>query len=233
MGAAMARKNFAYVKPLILVTALGIAVYTAHVLGFGGTIAGLRDFISSFGFWGPAVFVLIYAVAVTALVPGSVMTIAAGALFGATRGIVTVSIASTLGAALSFLVARYFLRELVEKWLKKNEQFTKLDNLAEKHGAIIVAITRLVPLFPFTLLNYGFGLTKARFSTYIFWSWLCMLPGTVLYVAGSDVIFKLIANGKIPLGPAMAFSVFGVLLVILVKYAKTYLNKKEEKTEKI
>jgi uncharacterized membrane protein YdjX (TVP38/TMEM64 family) len=154
-------------------------------------------------------------------------------LFGTTRGIVTVSVASTLGAALSCLIARYFLRELVEKWLKKNEQFTKLDNLTEKQGAIIVAITRLVPLFPFTLLNYGFGLTKARFGTYIFWSWLCMLPGTVLYVAGSDVIFKLIANGKIPFGPAMAFTVFGVLLIILVKYAKAYLKKKEGKRESI
>lgn len=229
----MARENFAYVKALILVTALGAAVYTAHILGLGGTLAGFRNFIRDLGFWGPAVFVLIYAAAVTALVPGSAMTIAAGVLFGTTRGIVTVSVASTLGAALSFLIARYFLRELVEKWLKKNEQFTKLDNLTEKQGAIIVAITRLVPLFPFTLLNYGFGLTKARFGTYIFWSWLCMLPGTVLYVAGSDVIFKLIANGKIPFGPAMAFTVFGVLLIILVKYAKAYLKKKEGKRESI
>ncbi len=172
-------------------------------------------------------FALIYAVAVTALVPGSALTIAAGALFGTALGVLTVSAASTMGAALSFLIARYFLRESVEKWLGDSEKFARLGALTEKYGAAIVAVTRLVPLFPFTLLNYAFGITRIKFGTYIFWSWLCMLPGTVLYVAGSDIAAKLIYSGKAPRGAAAAFAVFCVLLVILVRRARAYLKKKE------
>ena len=116
------------------------------------------------------------------------MTAAAGALFGSFWGVVYVNIAATIGAALAFLVARYWARRAVVNWLQGNARFQKLDALTSKHGAVIVAVTRLVPLFPFNLLNYGFGLTRVGFWTYLFWSWLCMLPGTVLYVVGTDAV---------------------------------------------
>jgi uncharacterized membrane protein YdjX (TVP38/TMEM64 family) len=67
--------------------------------------------------------------------------------------------------------------------------------MTERHGAIIVAITRLVPIFPFNLLNYGFGLTRVRFGTYLLWSFLCMLPGIALYVVGADALTRGLAEG--------------------------------------
>ncbi len=72
--------------------------------------------------------------------------------------------------------------------------------MTEKHGAIIVAVTRLVPLFPFNLLNYGFGLTRVPFWTYLFWSWLCMLPGTIAYLVGTDAVILAVTTGELP-GP--------------------------------
>ena len=216
-------------KPAIILVALIIIIEATRYFGFDTRLSQLKLWILSLGFWGPFVFAIIYAVSVTALVPGSAMTIAAGALFGTIKGVIIVSVASTLGAALSFFIARHLARETVERWLEKNEKFKKLDKLTEKRGAVIVAITRLVPLFPFTLLNYGFGLTKVRFSTYLFWSWVCMFPGTVLYVAGSDAVSKFVTHEASPLGAVAVFAVFGALLYFLVRYARGLLKDSEEK----
>jgi len=153
--------------------------------------------------------------------------VAAGALFGSILGVISVSIASTLGASLAFLVARYFARDAVARWLSANEKFRRLDKMTEEHGAIIVALTRLVPIFPFNLLNYGFGLTRVRFWTYVFWSWLCMLPGTVLYVVGADAVIQAITEGKVPWALLGVILAFVVLLTFLVRHARRRPQAKE------
>jgi uncharacterized membrane protein YdjX (TVP38/TMEM64 family) len=137
-----------------------------------------------------------------------------------------VSLASTIGASFSFLIARYFARDAIAGWLSKREKFKKLDGMTEEHGAMVVAATRLIPIFPFNLLNYGFGLTKIPFRTYVFWSWLCMLPGTVLYVVGVDAVIQLIIQKKMPW---ILFGVIAgvvVLLVFLVKFALSKIKDK-------
>jgi uncharacterized membrane protein YdjX (TVP38/TMEM64 family) len=170
----------------------------------------------------------LYAAAVVAALPGSALTVAAGALFGSLLGVVVVSIAATLGASLSFLVARYFARESVAQWLSRKEKFQKLDKLTEERGAIVVALTRLVPIFPFNLLNYGFGLTRVRFWTYVFWSWLCMLPGTVLYVVGADAFVKGVSQGRIPWELIAAILIVAVALGFLVRYSRGRLQSQEK-----
>ncbi len=218
-------------RPLALLTVLIIVFVLAKIFGVGERLGELRQWIESLGAWGPVVFVFLYTVAVVAALPGSALTVAAGALFGSLLGVIVVSFGSTLGASLAFLVARYFARDAVARWLSTNEKFRRLDELTERHGAIIVALTRLVPLFPFNLLNYGFGLTRVRFWTYVFWSWLCMLPGTVLYVVGADAIFSGIARGEIPWTLIGALVGAGVILVVLVRYARTKLKEKETSVE--
>jgi uncharacterized membrane protein YdjX (TVP38/TMEM64 family) len=161
------------------------------------------------------------------------ITIAAGAIFGSVVGVIVVSIGSTIGASLAFLIARYFARNATEKWLSSRQTFKKIDNLTQKHGAIIVAIVRLVPLFPFNLVNYGFGLTNVRFWTYVVWSWLCMLPATILYVVGTDAVIQAIVGKKVPwtlVGIAIGT---GILLVVLVRVARKRLHaEKKSKTRK-
>jgi 6-phosphogluconolactonase len=217
------------IKPVILIIAVVILINLARYLGLGEKLGELQGWIKGLGMLGPIVFLFIYAAATTALIPGSAMTIMAGSIFGSAAGIIIVSAASTFGASLSFLIARYFARNSVVEWLGENEKFKSLDELTEKHGAIIVAITRLVPLFPFTLLNYGFGLTKVPFKIYVFWSWLCMLPGTVMYVVGSDVVSKTITSGRVPWILIGVFAFIVVLLAFLVKIAGRTLRIKEEK----
>jgi uncharacterized membrane protein YdjX (TVP38/TMEM64 family) len=170
------------------------------------------------------VFVLIYSAAVVCAVPGSALTVASGALFGSVLGVVVVSVASTLGASLAFLIARYAARDAVAGWLSKNDKFRRLDVLTRERGAMIVAVTRLVPLFPFNLLNYGFGLTGVAFRTYVFWSWLCMLPGTAVYVMGGDVFARGLTQGGVPWGLIAATAGAAIVLAILIRLARQKLK---------
>lgn len=199
-------------KPVLLLAAVVAVMILAKVFGAGEHLKALQGWISELGFWGPLVFILLYAVATVAALPGSVMSVFAGAVFGPVLGVAVVIFGATLGASLAFLVARYFARGAVAAWLSTKEKFRQLDELTGKQGAIMVAVTRLVPLFPFNLLNYGFGLTRVPFWTYVGWSFLCMLPGTVLYVVGASAVTEAIADGRIPW--VLVFVVAAILLII-------------------
>ena len=202
-------------------------VVLARILGAESYLVAVRDWIDGLGKLGPVAFVGIYIVAVVAAVPGSALTIAAGVLFGSVVGTILVSVGSTVGASLSFLIARYLARGATANWLSGSERFRRLDRMTERHGAVIVALTRLVPLFPFNLLNYGFGLTRVRFGTYVFWSWLCMLPATVIYVVGGDALIRGIAEGRVPWLPIGTLLLVGFALVFVVRGIRGRLSVDE------
>ncbi len=216
-----------HVKPLALIATLVALMVLAKALGLGDRLGSLRDWIVSLGAVGPVVFGVIYIAAVIAMIPGFAITVAAGAIFGAAWGSIYVSVASTIAAAACFLIARYFARDSISTWLSRSPKFRRLDAMTERHGAIIVAITRLVPLFPFNLLNYGFGLTKVQFTTYVFWSWLCMLPGTVLYVVGADALVTTLREGKLPWTLLSALAVVSALIFFIVRTARRSLKQAE------
>jgi uncharacterized membrane protein YdjX (TVP38/TMEM64 family) len=185
-------------KPVALIAGVLVMLLVARYFGLDQYLKALQPWIESLGPLGPLAFIAIYVLASVMAIPGSPLTIAAGVLFGSFWGVVWVSLGSTAAAGACFLIARYVARESIEKNLKDNKQFQKLDDLTAEQGAFIVAIVRLLPIFPFNLLNYGFGLTRVPFITYLFWSWLCMLPGTILYVVGADAVKQAIAKGEIP-----------------------------------
>jgi uncharacterized membrane protein YdjX (TVP38/TMEM64 family) len=214
----------AWWRPVALAVLVLSALLLAHFFGVGARLGGLREWISAQGSWAPVIFVLVYIGAVMAAVPGALLTLAGGALFGVAYGVILVSIASTAGAAVCFLIARYMARDAVMRWVGSNERFRRLDDMARRHGAVIVALTRLVPLFPFNVLNYGFGLTAIPFRTYLFWSWLCMLPATVLYVAGSDALFSGLQQGRVSSGLIAVIVAAAILLALLIPFAKRRLN---------
>jgi uncharacterized membrane protein YdjX (TVP38/TMEM64 family) len=217
-------------RPILLVALIITIFILAILFGVGEKLGVLREWIQSLGVLGPAVFVGLYVLGVVAGIPGSALTVAAGGLFGSWLGVILVSLSSTIGASFSFLIARYFARDAVAHWLSRREKFKKLDRMTEEHGAVMVAITRLVPIFPFNLLNYGFGLTGIPFWTYVFWSWLCMLPGTVLYVVGVDAVIQLIVLRKVPWTLFGVIAGVGVLLALLVKFARRKIKDKGEES---
>ncbi|MCX5857055.1 MAG: TVP38/TMEM64 family protein [Deltaproteobacteria bacterium] len=215
-------------RPISLLVFVAAMIILTKIFGWGEQLGNLRQWIQSLGAWGPVVYVLIYILSTVAALPGVVISIIGGAIYGSFLGVILVSIGSTLGASLAFLIARYFARGAVVRWLSKDEKFSRLDEMTEKHGAVIVAIVRLIPLFPFDLLNYGFGLTRIPFRTYVLWSWLCMLPGTVLYVVGADAVSKAIVSGGIPWPLIIIVMACAVLLFLLARYAYRILNNREK-----
>jgi uncharacterized membrane protein YdjX (TVP38/TMEM64 family) len=170
----MRKYRLLLVLAVLVVLALAGRRAAALLPAFSAWVDGL-------GAWGPVVFVAGYALATVAFVPGSLLTLAAGALFGLARGTVLVLVAATLGASLAFLVARYLARDLVERRLAGNERFAAIDRAVGVEGRKIVFLLRLSPLFPFNLLNYALGLTRVRFADYLLAS-AGMVPGTLLYV---------------------------------------------------
>jgi uncharacterized membrane protein YdjX (TVP38/TMEM64 family) len=142
----------------------------------------LLRWISGLGSTAPLVFVPSYVVACVLFIPGSILTLSAGFLFGVVRGCIYVSIAATLGATVAFLIGRYAARQWVAARLASYPKFKGVDEAVAHEGWKIVALTRLSPLFPFNLLNYAFGLTNIRVRDYVVASWVGTLPGTIVYV---------------------------------------------------
>jgi uncharacterized membrane protein YdjX (TVP38/TMEM64 family) len=169
---------------LILYAVLGLAVLAALILGgrkAGQYIPQFAAWVEGLGLWGPLVFILGYAIATVAFIPGSLLTLAAGAIFGLVRGTVYTFLGATLGASAAFLVARYVARNAIERKIAGNPKFAAIDRAVGQEGFKIVALLRLSPVFPFNLLNYSLGLTKVPFLDYFLAS-IAMLPGTLLYV---------------------------------------------------
>jgi len=153
----------------------------------GGYVQSFAAWVDGLGAWGPAVFIVGYALAVAAFVPGSLLTLAGGAIFGVGAGTSYVFCAAVLGSSLGFLIARYLARAAVERRLAGNEKFAAIDRAVGRQGRWIVFLLRLSPVFPFSLLNYALGLTSVRFADYLAAS-VGMLPGTVLYVYSGKAV---------------------------------------------
>jgi uncharacterized membrane protein YdjX (TVP38/TMEM64 family) len=169
---------------LITYAVAGVIVLAALILGgrqAGRYVPQFAAWVEGLGVWGPVVFILGYAVATVAFIPGSLLTLAAGAIFGLARGTLYTFCGATLGASGAFLVARYLARRAIERKIAGNAKFAAIDRAVGQEGFKIVALLRLSPIFPFNLLNYSLGLTRVPFLQYFLAS-IAMLPGTLLYV---------------------------------------------------
>ncbi len=185
-------------RPIVLVAVVLVVWTVAYSCRADKELADLRDWIAALGAIAPIAFIILRAGAAVAVIPGSPVTATAAALFSPVTAIVCVSAGKTLGACVSFLIARYFARDAVAQWLATKPKVHRFDALVASHGALVVALMRLVPAVPFSWQNYGFGLTPIRFATYLFWSWLCMLPGAIFVVSGANVIIETSMSGRIP-----------------------------------
>lgn len=188
----------------------------------------LKLYIKSFGIMAPCVFILLFALATVLFVPGLPITVLAGMLFGAFWGTVYVVIGSTIGVSLAFLIGRYIGRDFVKKMADKNPRMSKLDNYIKKQGNTILIISRLVPLFPFNLQNYVYGITDIEFGTYFWYSLLFMVPGTIIYTCFGALAFSSMAMDKI----IIYSSILLIALCALIIIPKKIFNLKSEMVSK-
>src|SRR5665647_450514 len=202
-------KKAGVIRPLLLVLLIGavIAVQYVHPEQYLDQ-ERLRQFGASHGVLLPLMYLVVWTVGPLFL-PGLPITLAGGVLFGPIWGVIYTAVGSTCGAGLVFLVTRYLDRDWVAGKLA-GTRLMSLDEKVARQGWKIVAITRLVPVFSFTLLNYAFGLTRISFWPYLGATFVFMLPSTIAYVYFSSNILGLL-QGKISPG-----LIIGVILVVVV-----------------
>jgi uncharacterized membrane protein YdjX (TVP38/TMEM64 family) len=200
----------------------------------GDRVPAFARWVEAQGAAGALLFVAGYALATVAMIPGSLLTLAAGAIFGLARGTAYVLAGATLGACLAFFVARYVARGTVERRLAGNPRFAALDRAVGREGRKIVVLLRLSPVVPFNLLNYALGLTGVRFLDYLV-ACLGMLPGTLLYVyygkLAGDV--AALAGGASPARGAGAWAVLvlGLAATVAVTAYVTRLARRALREE--
>lgn len=221
-------------KLLIGAAGLIALLMAARVFDAQSALRDTLDWISSRGALGAAVYVAIYIVACVLLVPGSILSLGAGAVYGVVKGTMLVSVAATLGATAAFLAGRYLARDWVAGKFAGNARFRAIDDAVGREGWKIVGLTRLSPVFPFNLLNYAFGITKVRLRDYFFASWIGMLPGAVLFVYIGSLAGDLAragASGRERTPVEWAFYALGLaatlgVTVYVTKLAKRALKEK-------
>jgi uncharacterized membrane protein YdjX (TVP38/TMEM64 family) len=214
---------------VLAVVALLLVLVVLRWLNVREALIGALESIRGLGPLGPLIFVLLYVVATVFFVPGSILTLGAGFVFGVVRGSILVSVSATLGATCAFLVGRYLARDWVAGRIEGNPKFKAIDEAVAREGWKIVGLTRLSPVFPFNLLNYAFGLTKVGLRDYFFASWLGMIPGTILYVyvgslAGS--LATLGAGERRRTAAEWALYVVGLLATVAVTIYVTRLARR-------
>lgn len=182
---------------------LAAAALVLAALGVGGKLFNVQarlqealEWIAHVGPWAPMVFAALYVVVTVALLPAWLLTLGGGVVFGVVKGVAIVSVSATLGAAAAFLIGRHFARDWISRKLEGNARFRAIDDAVAREGWKIVLLVRLSPVFPFTLLNYAFGLTRVPFGHYLLASWLGMLPGTTMYVYIGSLAGSLAALGQ-------------------------------------
>jgi uncharacterized membrane protein YdjX (TVP38/TMEM64 family) len=196
-------------------------------------LAELAARLDQAGPWAPALFIAIYVVGSLAFVPGAVLTLIAGALFGLSRGIPIVFTGAVLGSSAAFAVARTLARDRVARWLARDPRATAIAEAVAGRGLLIVLLLRLSPVFPYNVVNYALGASRIRYRDFLVGS-VGMLPGTVLYTYYGKVAGDVtaVATGLRPPRGTAYYILLGVglaatllLTIVITRAAKKALAR--------
>ncbi|PYZ91671.1 hypothetical protein CR194_18760 [Salipaludibacillus keqinensis] len=221
----MSAKNKSAIKLVSLIAAIGTVLFIAWQTGLVNRlqdVTAMQEFINSFGMLGYLIFIIVFIAVAVFMLPGAVLTIVAGITFGSVVGGILALIGATLGAAAAFLVAKYLARDMIVKKFKGNAIFDKVDKGVEENGISFLILTRLVPVFPYNVQNYAYGLTSLNFVKYTAVSFVTMAPGAFIYAYMAGQIVR----EGISMNLMMQFAGAGVVL-FLVSLIPKYLAKKK------
>ncbi len=209
------KKILHYSIIVLLLAGIAVAIIYREQLN----AESLESWVKDFGAAGPIVFMLVYIVGTIFFLPGSVLTLAGGALFGPVYGTFYNLTGATIGAIISFIAARYLAHDWVEK--RTGGRLKSLKQGVEGEGWKFVAFVRLVPLFPFNILNYALGLTKIKLSHYSLATYIFMLPGAIAYTYLGYVGREAVAGDEAIIQKAM----LGIALLAVVSFLPSLIGK--------
>ncbi|MCN6570591.1 TVP38/TMEM64 family protein [Escherichia coli] len=212
-------------KFLLACLIFALVIYAIHAFGLFDLLTDLphlQTLIRQSELFGYSLYILLFIIATLFLLPGSILVIAGGIVFGPLLGTLLSLIAATLASSCSFLLARWLGRDLLLKYVGHSHTFQAIEKGIARNGIDFLILTRLIPLFPYNIQNYAYGLTTIAFWPYTLISALTTLPGIVIYtVMASDL-----ANEGITLRFILQLCLAGLALFILVQLAKLYARHK-------
>ncbi len=211
---------------LLFAFALLLLATLAYWLPVAESLLAFLQWINQYRGFAWLLFILLYITATVLMVPGTILTVSAGFVFGLPAGIALVSVASTLAASAAFLVGRLIARDWVRAELGDHQRLAAIDRATTESGWLIVLLIRLSPLFPFSASNYLLSLTGVSLRHFFFASWIGMLPGTILYVylgSAANSLLALADNG-VQAGTA-GRAMFGVGLIATIVAATLIARK--------
>lgn len=225
-------KGLGIASLLIVITtlpALAAPIEQTHSWNLQEVAKNTLSQIQQLGATGIIAFIALYALATVVFIPGSLLTLGAGAVYGVVQGTLYVLIGASLGAVLAFWLGRYLVRDWVAKKIQTNSKFKAIDQAVSREGFKIVLLTRLSPIFPFNLLNYAFGITGVSLRDYIT-GCIGILPGTVLYVYIGSLAGNLatLGAGTQPTNPILQWTIrgFGLAATVAVMLYVTRIARK-------
>ena len=213
-----------------LIIIIGSTLFVALVLGsliyffnLQSHVRSLLEWIDTLGIWGPIVFIIIDILVVVTLFPGVLITLGAGFLFGVTMGSVYIITATTIGALLAFLFARYLLTERIVNYLRSYPRLKFVDELLAEDGWKLVLATRLIPFFPFKLSNYLFGLTKFKLRDFLIGTFFGIWPITIFNVFVGSITADLSTLGDTSTKTNLEWIIYICSFVITI-FAVIYIS---------
>ncbi len=214
-----------YIKFSILVVIIIsiIAIAITGKIDLNNILSEIETFRSNP--YAPFVYIGVYILGVILAIPGTLLTIVAGPIFGLWQGILYVVIASNIGCQITFAISRFLGRDLVEHLIPSDGNLDKMEKSIEKNGFIYLLYIRLLPIFPFNVINYLSGLTPISFKDYALATFLGMLPGTGVYVYVSFAAFGSKDNA-ILLISSLAFLVLYTLIILIFKKRSKFGKEK-------
>lgn len=226
-----------WMKLVIVAVALVGVIALANALGLfdmfkGGTLKDKVErmdvLFRGLGAWAPVVFILIWIAACVIMLPGLPIAIAGGLVFGAVWGTVWSTVGANLGACLAFLIGRYAARDMVSGWVDRNKALKKIDAGVRQQGWRMLMITRLVPVFPFNIQNYVYGLTNISFGTYALVSLVCMVPGTIAFNFAAGSAREVILSGGQPdaVKKTMMYLAIAAVFFVLLSLIPGWVKKR-------
>ena len=218
-------KKFGLTKIIIIVAVIVAVIIVANRLGWTDRlrdIPAMQAWFQNLGILGYAAFILLFVAAAVFMLPASAFTIIAGITFGSVLGAILSLVGATIGAAAAFMVARYVARDAIVNKFKDNAVFKKIEEGLKNNGISFLILTRLVPVFPYNVQNYAYGITPINFWTYTGISFITMAPGAFIYAYMAG---EIVANG-FSIKLMIQFAAAGVIL-FLVSLVPKYIAKKK------
>ncbi len=213
------------IKILTIVAVIAVAIGVAKVTGFldfVSDIEAMQSYFASLGIVGYLIYILIYVVIAVFMLPASVITIVAGIVFGPVLGGLLALFGATIGASVAFSIGKYIARDSIVKKFENNPIFNKIEKGVKENGTSFLILTRLVPVFPYNVQNYAYGVTSMKLFTFSVVSFICMAPGAFIYAFMAG---EIVTNG-VSVKLLIQFAVAGLILFVVSLIPK-YIAKRK------